>query len=352
MPIKSEQQRKFMAMCLHNPEKAKDKCPPKSVAKKFIHGHSRKDETSDMNNQIDHRLALKILFEAALIKQAQEGKLDEGFFGDIGARLTGRPTSSDKIRNVVNQSRMKRAAKKDTGGTQPNVPITSKITSPVQQVKKLRAARQAAQPAANPVTARNLQNTAGSRGRGRYAGLVDRLSNLKAPVGEKQLSDEGQKLVGSKAQDSTDYSRLGLRALFEAVVISSKKKVVTETKRGTARPAGGGTSTDTGGANLHPVVKRAAKRLAPQGNVTRFEGDPTSPAAAKAQRTHSTAMDAALNSSEEGPSPKNLPPATNRPGKKQAETPGGKATNPLDRPTAGKFTPREVAARIAAMRGK
>ena len=44
MPIKSEQQRKFMAMCLHSPEKAKGKCPPKSVADKFIHGHKRKDE--------------------------------------------------------------------------------------------------------------------------------------------------------------------------------------------------------------------------------------------------------------------------------------------------------------------
>lgn len=46
MPIKSEQQRKFMAMCLHNPEKAKGDCPPKSVAKKFIHGHKR---TNEMN---------------------------------------------------------------------------------------------------------------------------------------------------------------------------------------------------------------------------------------------------------------------------------------------------------------
>ncbi len=45
MPIKSEQQRRFMAMCLHSPEKAKDKCPPKNVAKKFIHGHKRKDES-------------------------------------------------------------------------------------------------------------------------------------------------------------------------------------------------------------------------------------------------------------------------------------------------------------------
>lgn len=44
MPIKSEQQRKFMAMCLHNPDKAQGKCPPKSVAKKFIDGHKRKDE--------------------------------------------------------------------------------------------------------------------------------------------------------------------------------------------------------------------------------------------------------------------------------------------------------------------
>lgn len=62
-------------------------------------------------------------------------------------------------------------------------------------------------------------------------------------------------------------------------------------------------------------------------------------------------MDAALTSSEEGPSPKNLPPATNRRGKQQAETPGGKATNPHDRPIAGKLTVNKVAAAIAKMRG-
>lgn len=191
MPIKSEQQRRFMAMCLHSPEKAKDKCPPKSVAKKFIHGHKKQEENSmDLNY------------------------------------------------------------------------------------------------------------------------------------------------------------RNGVKALFEAVV---------EAKRGTARFAGAGTSTDTGGADLHRVTQQAANRVVPK-NVTRFEGDPTSPAAAKAQKKANTAqdaMDAALNPSEdEGAPPKNLPAPTNRRGNMKPETPGGKATNPYDRPIAGKLTVNKVAKAIAQMRGK
>lgn len=66
MPIKSEQQRKFMAMCLHSPEKAKGKCPPKSVANKFIHGHKRKDEMTDLNKNKFDRIILKSLFEGYL----------------------------------------------------------------------------------------------------------------------------------------------------------------------------------------------------------------------------------------------------------------------------------------------
>ena len=109
-------------------------------------------------------------------------------------------------------------------------------------------------------------------------------------------------------------------------------------------------STDTGAGDLHPDIK---KKVPYKGNVTRFEGDPTSKAAATAQKAHTKAMDAAFKPSEEEGAPlKNTPPPTNRRGSTENETPGGKATNPLDRPTAGKFTPRQVAAKIAAMRGK
>jgi hypothetical protein len=41
MPAKSKAQQKFMAMCEHDPEKAKGKCPSKSVAKEFAHGKSK-----------------------------------------------------------------------------------------------------------------------------------------------------------------------------------------------------------------------------------------------------------------------------------------------------------------------
>jgi len=81
MPIKSEQQRRFMAMCLHSPEKAKDKCPPKSVAKKFIHGHKKQeensmnyiekyflnlDETASKKTPLDSREGVRALFESVL----------------------------------------------------------------------------------------------------------------------------------------------------------------------------------------------------------------------------------------------------------------------------------------------
>jgi len=110
MPIKSEQQRKFMAMCLHNPEKAQGKCPPKSVAKKFIHGHSRKDETLDMNNYIDPRLALKSLFEAALqnkLETLDEARVDEllrtigGFFGAMQARGARRAALNQARKSII-----------------------------------------------------------------------------------------------------------------------------------------------------------------------------------------------------------------------------------------------------------
>lgn len=37
MPAKSGKQFRFMAMCANNPERVKGKCPPKSVAKEFVH---------------------------------------------------------------------------------------------------------------------------------------------------------------------------------------------------------------------------------------------------------------------------------------------------------------------------
>lgn len=37
MPAVSRKQQRFMAMCRHNPENAKGKCPSKEVAKEFSH---------------------------------------------------------------------------------------------------------------------------------------------------------------------------------------------------------------------------------------------------------------------------------------------------------------------------
>lgn len=65
MPAKSEKQRRFMAMCLYNKNKAQSNCPPKDVADKFVHGHE---------NTINSRHALKTLFEAVLL-ESRRGQL-------------------------------------------------------------------------------------------------------------------------------------------------------------------------------------------------------------------------------------------------------------------------------------
>lgn len=37
MPAKTPKQAKFMRACAHNPESMDKKCPPKSVAREFMH---------------------------------------------------------------------------------------------------------------------------------------------------------------------------------------------------------------------------------------------------------------------------------------------------------------------------
>lgn len=47
MPAKSKKQQKFMAMCAHNPEKARGDCPPKKVAEEFA-----KTSTKDLPEKV------------------------------------------------------------------------------------------------------------------------------------------------------------------------------------------------------------------------------------------------------------------------------------------------------------
>lgn len=113
MPIKSEQQRKFMAMCLHSPEKAKGKCPPKSVANKFIHGHKRKDEMNSyyfryLTTIVESGMLMtpelinaplpskKKRFKLALQKIEQHGEGEEGQPGPTGAVNTIRAALRNK----------------------------------------------------------------------------------------------------------------------------------------------------------------------------------------------------------------------------------------------------------------
>lgn len=322
MPIKSEQQRRFMAMCLHSPEKAKDKCPPKSVAKKFIHGHKKQEESS-MNY-------IKKYFLNEL--NAVEKKVL--FKGKKPTPQEVAHSRNERLAQATNQSvkdaAWSRGAYHQLNKQFPNQPHTSPH-DPMQDN--------------SPAVARYT------------TGELPVFLNNKG-----KLNKEGGKVVkfkvdqSRKARAASNYRedastelnyRQGVRALFEAVV---------ESKKGTVRFAGAGASTDTGGADLHPVTKGAADRVMPKGNIVRATGDGTSEADAALQRKTNAAQDAmnaALNPSEdEGAPPKNLPAPTNRRGNMKPETPGGKATNPYDRPIAGKLTVNKVAKAIAQMRGK
>lgn len=42
MPAKSAKQARYMAGCAHNPEDMEGKCPPKAVAREFMHTKPQK----------------------------------------------------------------------------------------------------------------------------------------------------------------------------------------------------------------------------------------------------------------------------------------------------------------------
>ena len=42
MPAVSKKQQQFMAICVHNPSKARGKCPSKKVAREFSHKPKRR----------------------------------------------------------------------------------------------------------------------------------------------------------------------------------------------------------------------------------------------------------------------------------------------------------------------
>ncbi len=52
MPAKSKKQQQFMAICAHNPEKARKECPPKDVAEEFA-----KTKTKDLPNRVSKKKA-------------------------------------------------------------------------------------------------------------------------------------------------------------------------------------------------------------------------------------------------------------------------------------------------------
>lgn len=289
MPIKSEQQRKFMAMCLHNPEKAQGKCPPKSVAKKFIHGHSRKDETLDMNNYIDPRLALKSLFEAALqnkLETLDEARVDElvrtigGLLGGVGRlgkklyRYGG--ASVQGMRLNPEKARERLAAAKGTqlnffGGLNKDISsakhganlLGSKLKRGYLKGKAIaqgallnpdgseaslkRAA--AAKRAMQSVSAKRKASLGGGLAAGLTLGAMQGGSKPAETTGvitNPDKSDSEQKRFeidanrGGDVDDSTNHARLGLRALFEAVLEENDEPYVSMSKRKTESESLGG----------------------------------------------------------------------------------------------------------------
>jgi len=47
MPAKSSKQQKFMAICAHQPGKARGKCPPHKVAEEFSHAPPKRGRKRD-----------------------------------------------------------------------------------------------------------------------------------------------------------------------------------------------------------------------------------------------------------------------------------------------------------------
>lgn len=293
MPIKSEQQRKFMAMCLHNPEKAQGKCPPKSVAKKFIHGHSRKDETLNMNNYIDPRLALKSLFEAALqnkLETLDEARVDEllrtigglvGGVGRLGKKLTHYGGASfegmrlnpaiarqhlaaakgiktdflggaQKDISSVNHFRKLVGSKLKRGYLKGKAMVQGALLNPEGSEASLKRAA-AAKRAMKSVSDKRKASLGGGLAAGLAAGAVQGGSKPAETTrvittGEEDPQqkrfeidvnrgddDEDKGQPKKKEESSTNHARLGLRALFEAVL---EEKDILKSKEATAVPVG------------------------------------------------------------------------------------------------------------------
>jgi len=126
--------------------------------------------------------------------------------------------------------------------------------------------------------------------------------------------------------------RLGIKALFEAVVLNEVqgRGAYTGGRSGTARP-----SSKTKASESAPEAR-------PGEPVVRATGDGTSEEDAALQRKTNAAQDAmkaaTTPSDDEGGLPKDFssyPAATNRRGKKEAETKGGKPTDRYDTQIAG-----------------
>lgn len=205
MPIKSEQQRKFMAMCLHSPEKAKGKCPPKNVAKKFIHGHNRKNESLDMTNQIDYRFALRALFEASLIAQIESDKIDEGFFNNL---MTGAKRFGTRVKAGMAGFRG------DAVGAQRFSNQADRMKSNDQrkaESDKAMADRRKARTLANIASIQTKRQATAARKR--TAARKDKQANFQAGAA---TPEQKQKF---KQTASTDHYRVGLKSLFEAILV-------------------------------------------------------------------------------------------------------------------------------------
>ena len=158
-----------------------------------------------MNNQIDPRFALRALFEASLIAQIESGKLDEGFFDSV---MTGVKRFGTRLG----------AAKSAFQGNIPQAQRQSNVADRMESQSQ-KIGRQDQQLAANRKS-RALANIASMQSKRKAAAANKKTDARRAAQANYKAgaaTPEQKKAFMQTA--STDHYRLGLKSLFEAILV-------------------------------------------------------------------------------------------------------------------------------------
>lgn len=158
-----------------------------------------------MNNQIDPRFALRALFEASLIAQIESGKLDEGLFNSA---MTGLKRFGTRVKAGVAGFRG------DAAGAQRLSNVADRMESDAQKGARLDKefkARQLARTKANIASFQTKRQAAAAKKRGdaRRAAKAEYQAGAATPEQKARFMQTA----------STDHYRVGLKSLFEAILL-------------------------------------------------------------------------------------------------------------------------------------